>query len=171
MDNIGWNEEPITKKHNRNTFDCGNVQLNTFLKQHARKMDERSNAKTYLAVKQDDDRIIGYYTLSIASISYRNAPEEIKKQLAKYDIPVFRLARLAVDINFQKIGLGGQLLSAAGKRCLKASTEISGVALLIDAKNDKVANWYASYGAVPLLDNPLSLIIPLKTFEDAMPRI
>jgi hypothetical protein len=42
------------------------------------------------------------------------------------------------------------------------------VALLIDAKNEKVARWYASYGAVPMLDTPLSLLLPLTTVEAAL---
>jgi hypothetical protein len=39
------------------------------------------------------------------------------------------------------------------------------VALLIDAKNDRAAAWYASFGAVPLEDAPLTLLLPLKTIE------
>jgi hypothetical protein len=31
-----------------------------------------------------------------------------------------------------------------------------------------VAQWYASYGALPLLDAPLSLVLPLKTIEAAL---
>ena len=79
------------------------------------------------------------------------------------------MARLAVDRRAQGHGLGGQLLIAAGKRCLLASTEVGGVVLVIDAKNDRVAGWYASYGAVPLLDTPLSLLLlPLATVEAAL---
>jgi len=31
-----------------------------------------------------------------------------------------------------------------------------------------VAQWYTSYGALPLLDVPLSLLLPLKTIEEAL---
>jgi hypothetical protein len=67
-------------------------------------------------------------------------------------------------------GLGGQLLLAAGRRCLLASAEVGGVALVIDAKNEKVAEWYASYGAMPLLDTPLSLLLPLATIEASLKK-
>jgi hypothetical protein len=66
-------------------------------------------------------------------------------------------------------------LLAAGRRCLLVSAEVGGVALLIDAKNEKVASWYAGYGAIPLLDAPLSLLdaplsllLPLATIEAAL---
>jgi GNAT superfamily N-acetyltransferase len=78
------------------------------------------------------------------------------------------LGRLAVDKPLQGQGLGGQLLLAAGRRCLYVSAEAGGVALLIDAKNERVAKWYANYGAVPLLDAPLSLLLPFKTIHSAL---
>jgi hypothetical protein len=49
-----------------------------------------------------------------------------------------------------------------------ASAEVGGVVLVIDAKNERGAGWYASYGAVPLLDAPLSLLLPLTTIEAAL---
>ena len=67
-------------------------------------------------------------------------------------------------------GLGGQLLLTAGRRCLRAAAEVGGIALVIDAKNDKVAAWYASYGAAPLLDAPFTLLLPLATIEAALKR-
>jgi len=73
-----------------------------------------------------------------------------------------------VDRRFQGQGIGGQLLLAAGRRCLWAAAEVGGVVLVIDAKNKGVAGWYAGYGAVPLLDAPLSLLLPLATIEAAL---
>ena len=40
-------------------------------------------------------------------------------------------------------------------------------ALLIDAKNERVAAWYQAYGALALLDAPGSLVLPLATIEAA----
>ena len=77
--------------------------------------------------------------------------------------PEVRLARLAVDRRSQGQGIGGQLLLAAGRRWLLASAEIGGVVLVIDAKDERAAGWYASYGAMPLLDAPLTLLLPLAT--------
>lgn len=42
--------------------------------------------------------------------------------------------------------------------------------LVIDAKNARVAGWYAGYGAVPLLGAPLSLVLPLATIEAALKK-
>ena len=163
-----WHEEPIGKQHDRGAFDCGDEALNQFLNRHARQSHEKGGAKTYLAVSENNEKILGYYSLSPASIAYKRVPEVIKRGLARHDVPVFRLGRLAIDLSVQSQGLGGQLLLAAGRRCLLVAAQAGGVALLIDAKNERVAEWYANYGAVPLLDAHLSLLLPFKTIHVAL---
>lgn len=163
-----WHEEPIGKHHDCGAFDCGDEALNQFLRRHARQSHGKGGAKTYLAVSENNERILGYYSLSPASIAYERAPEVIKRGLARHDVPVFRLGRLAVDASVQGHGLGGQLLLSAGRRCLLVAAQAGGVALLIDARNERVAEWYASYGAFPLLDAQLSLLLPFKTIHAAL---
>ena len=164
-----WREASIAKSHDREGFDCGDADLNEFLRRHARQSSERGGAKTFVATPVGDDaRVLGFYSLSPASIEYAQTPALVKKGLARHDVPVFRLARLAVDRTMQGQGLGGQLLLAAGRRCLRAATEVGGVALLIDAKNERAARWYEVYGALCLLDDPRSLVLPLATVEAAL---
>lgn len=164
-----WHEEPIAKKQNREAFDCGDTALNDFLRRHARQTHEQGGAKTFLAVRDDNAAVVlGFYCLSPASVEFSRAADVVKRGLARHDVPVFRLGRLAVEQSMQGNGLGGQLLLSAGRRCLRASQEVGGVALLIDAKNERVAQWYASYGALPLLDAPLSLLLPLTTIHQTL---
>ncbi|OCA56392.1 acetyltransferase [Photorhabdus namnaonensis] len=163
-----WHEEPIGKHHDRGAFDCGDEALNQFLHRHARQSHEKGGAKTYLAVSENNGTVLCYYSLSPASIAYERAPEVIKRGLARHEVPVFRLSRLAVDLSVQNQGLGGQLLLASGRRCLLVAAQAGGVALLIDAKNGRVAEWYTSYGAIPLLDAHLSLLLPFKTIHAAL---
>lgn len=164
-----WHEAPIGKKYDRETFDCGDSALNEFLRRHARKSHELGGAKTFLAIDNIDNKtILGFYSLSPASVAYARTPEIVKRGLARHDIPGFRLARLAVDRRAQGLGLGGQFLLSAGGRCLRASAEVGGVVLVIDAKNSRVAQWYASYGAHPVLDSPLTLLLPLSTIQAAL---
>jgi GNAT superfamily N-acetyltransferase len=171
MSVLDWQEEPIAKKHDRNSFDCGDAELNEFLRKHARQSHERGAAKTFVAVAKSDERtILGFYSLCPAALEYARTPGSVRKGLARHDVPVFRLARLAVSRAVQRQGLGGQLILAAGRRCLLAAALVGGVALLIDAKNEQVAAWYASYGAMPLADAPLGLLLPLATVQDALQR-
>jgi GNAT superfamily N-acetyltransferase len=163
-----WHEEAIGKRHDRGSFDCGEPTLNDFLRRHARQSHERDAAKTFLAISNVDRAILGFYTLCPGAIVYARTPEFVRKGLARHDVPVFRLGRLAVASAAQGKGLGGQLLLAAGRRCLLAAAEVGGVALLIDAKNERVASWYASFGAIPLADAPFVLLLPLATIQQAL---
>lgn len=164
-----WREAPVSKLHAREAFDCGDSLLNEFFSRHARQSHERGGAKTFVAAPVNDEaRVLGFYSLSPASIAHARTPALVCKGLARYEVPVFRLGRLAVDRQMQGLGLGGQLLLSAGRRCIQAATEVGGVALLIDAKDERVAAWYRSYGALPLLDAPLSLLLPLATLATAL---
>jgi hypothetical protein len=54
------------------------------------------------------------------------------------------------------------------RRALSVAVEVGGVALAIDAKNERAAVWYERFGALRLLDDRLKLILPLKTIADAL---
>lgn len=76
----------------------------------------------------------------------------------------FKLARLATARAVAGQGLGGQLLAAAALRCLRLAGEGGGILLIIDAKNERAARLYASYGAESLQGQDLTLVMPLATF-------
>jgi GNAT superfamily N-acetyltransferase len=164
-----WEEAPLAKQHDRTAFDCGDADLNIYLQRYARRNHDSGGAKCFIAAPATAaTRILGFYTLSPASLDYSRTPAVAKKGLGRYDVPVFRLGRLAVDNSVQGRGLGGALLMRAAKRCMMVAQQVGGVALLIDAKNDHAAKWYAGYGAAPLLDAPLSLVLPFAVVADAL---
>ena len=168
MSAVLWHEEPIRKHHDREAFDCGEPALNEFLRRHACKSHELGGAKTFVAIDDSDGKtILGFYSLSPATV-YARTLETVESGQAAQEVPAFRLTHRAVDRPVQGRGLAGQLLLAAGRRCVLASTEVGGDALLIEARSERVAAWYASYGAMPLLDDPLTLVLPLKTIEGAL---
>jgi GNAT superfamily N-acetyltransferase len=169
-----WHEEPISKHHPRDRFDCGDGDLNVYLQRYARQNHEGGGAKTFLAIDDVDSRVLGFYTLAPCSIAHEHAPSDLMRGQARHDVPGYRLARLAIDRTLQGQGLGGQLLLSAGERCLRVATEVGGLALAIDAKNERAARWYAGYGAVRLTGMPdpdvppFPMVIALKTIAAAL---
>ena len=139
--------------------------MNDFLQRYARQSHESGAAKTFLAVDNADGKtILGFYSLAPGALAYADTPETIRRSIARHAVPGFRLARIATDRRWQGQGLGGQLLASAARRCLLAAAEVGGVVLIIDAKNDRAARWYTSYGAVPLSNQPMTLVMPLAIF-------
>ncbi|MHB1513498.1 MAG: GNAT family N-acetyltransferase [Acidiferrobacter sp.] len=166
---MDWREEAIEHRHDRKGFDCGVIALNVYLDRYARQNHASGGAKTFVAISPDQpNRILGYYTISPGAIAFAHVPAELTRQLGRYEVPVFRLGRLAVDLAAQRQGLGGELLLAAGERALAVAAEVGGVALAIDAKDEAAAAWYERFGALPLLDDPLKLVLPLSTMAEAL---
>jgi len=166
-----WHEEAITRKHDRSTFDCGDEELNVFLVRYARQSHDQGGAKTFLAIDDNTRAVLGFYSLAPASIAYERVPAIVQRGLARHEVPGFRLARIAIDRRQQGQGLGGQLLLAAGRRCLMAAAVVGGTILIIDAKNDRAAAWYVSYGAIPLIDASLTLVLPLAIIERLLKEV
>jgi GNAT superfamily N-acetyltransferase len=160
-----WHEEPIARTHDRESFDCGDARMNEFLRQHARRAHEQDASKTFCAVPDaEPGRILGFYTITPSAAAHADVPAALTKGLARHEVPGFKLARIATDRSVAGRGLGGQMLAAAALRCLRIAAQAGGRLLIIDAKNDRAAAWYAKYGAEPLRDKPLTLAIPLATF-------
>lgn len=166
---LNWREEPIGRHHDRKGFDCGSPDLNEYLERYARQNHETGGAKTFVAVLPDEPtRILGFYSISPGAIEFSRVPSKLTKKLGRYDVPVFRLGRLAIDLSRQGQGLGGELLIAAGERALAVAAEVGGIALVIDAKEDQAARWYERFGALSLLDDPLTLVLPLGAIAEAI---
>lgn len=165
-----WHEEAIEKKHYRKEFDCGHSDLNRFLAHYARQAHENGAAKTYCAIDDADGVTIhGFYTLSPAQVDFSRVPDvAMPPGGGRHAVGGFRLGRLGVSRALHGKGLGGQLLIAAARRCIRASAEMGGTALMIDAKDEAVAAWYKTYGAIPLNDTPLSLLLPYSLFRAAL---
>jgi GNAT superfamily N-acetyltransferase len=164
-----WREQPIARRHDRAGFDCGSQELNTYLERYARQNHESGGTKTFVAVfPAEPAHILGYYSISPGAIDFARIPGALTRKLGRYEVPVFRLARLAVSRSHQGRGLGGELLLAAGARALAVASEVGGVALAIDAKDAKAVRWYERFGAMPLLDDSLKLILPLSVIANAI---
>lgn len=139
--------------------------MNHFLQRYARQSHEQNAAKTFCAIDNDvPDRILGFYTITPSAVGHDSVPSTMTRGLARHDVSGFKLARIATDLTVAGKGLGGQLLAAAALRCLRVANEVGGVLLIIDAKGERAARWYASYGAEPLMDQPLTLVMPLQVF-------
>jgi len=160
-----WKEEAIAKLHDRQSFDCGDPAMNEFLRRYARQSHEQNASKTFCAIDvATPNRVLGFYTLAPSAVAHADVPESLTKGLAQHEVAGFKLARIATDVTVAGHGLGGQLLASAALRCLRIASEAGGVLLIIDAKSERAAQWYASYGAERLASRPLTLVIPLATF-------
>lgn len=143
--------------------------MNDFLRRFARQSHDQNAAKTFCAIDDTaSERILGFYTIAPSAVAHETVPETMTKGLARHEVSGFKLARLATDRTVAGHGLGGQLLAAAALRCLRLAGEGGGILLIIDAKNERAARWYASYGAERVQGRELTLVMPLATFASGL---
>jgi len=156
----------LEQAHNRSQFDCGNEMLNRYLTQQATQDVRRSLAQIYVLLA-NDNVVIGYYTINASMIEYANLPEPVRKNLPRYPIPAALIGRFALDINYQGQGLARKLLGDALHRAVAMSKTIGIYAVIVDAKDETVAEFYRKLGFLELSDSSLHLYLPIKTIKDA----
>ena len=150
----------LTKNHAVETFDCGAEALNAYLKRYALINQGAGAAQTYVAVA--GERVVGYYSLTTASVEHADAPERLRKGLARHAIPVILLARLAVDHAWRGKGLGAALLLDALRRILAAADIVGVRAVMVHAKDEAARRFYEHFDFDPSPIEPLHMFILLK---------
>lgn len=152
--------EKLRRDHAVENFDCGAAQLNQFLIRHALQSQLSNASQTYVAAA--DGTVTGYYTLVVGQVSFGDAPERLKKGLARHPIPLMILARLAVQSGRKGEGLGAALLKDAMMRTLQAS-DIAGIrAFAVHAKNEAARNFYLHFNFEPSPSDPMHLFLLCK---------
>jgi GNAT superfamily N-acetyltransferase len=150
----------LTKSHTADAFNCGAAPLNVYLQRHALSNQSAGGAQTYVAAL--GSQVVGYYSLSTASVEYAEAPERTRKGLARHPIPVILLARLAVDHAWQGKGLGAALLLDALRRILAAAEIVGLRAVLVHAKDDAAKRFYEHFDFEPSPVDPMHLFLLVK---------
>ena len=84
-------------------FECGEEPLNVYLKRYAGQNERRGGSRTFI-IADRNNRVVGYYTLTVGSVEQADAPKTVTKGMGKYPIPVIILARLAIDKSVQNQG-------------------------------------------------------------------
>ena len=151
--------EVLHDKHLLEQFDCGNPSLNEWLLRHARQAQSSGSAKTF--VISDDNIVIGYFSLTVGQVETYEAPERIRRGMGQYPIPVVILARLAVSINHQGLGIGVGMLQDAIRRTLMISEQVGIRALLTHPIDDRASKFYERFGFVssPIREKQLVLLL------------
>ena len=152
--------EKLRRDHRIDGFDCGKEPLNRFLIRFALQSQLANSAQTYLALSADE--VVGYYTLTFGDVAYDDAPERLRKGVARHPIPLMILARLAVASAWAGKRIGSGLLKDALARTL-AAADIAGLrAFAVHAKDDEARTFYEHFNFIASPSDPMHLFVLLK---------
>ncbi|EGV27933.1 GCN5-related N-acetyltransferase [Thiorhodococcus drewsii AZ1] len=157
----------------RRQFTSGNPDLDRFFHRFAGQNQFRHHlGVTYIALAEA--RILGFVTVAPSEIEIEALPQERRRRLPHYPLPVIRVARLAVAEQAHGCGIGKALLRFALELARRTSEEIGCIGVVVDAKPE-AQSFYRRYGFEPfdLLEGalhnrpePIPLFLPLS----AIPR-
>lgn len=153
----------LTASDDLESFDCGQSALNQFLQRFALVNQKSNSAQTYVSCCSN--AVVGFYSLAVGSVEPATAAPRVIKGIAQHPVPVMILARLAVDLQHQGVGLGKALLKDALLRTVHAA-EIAGIrALLVHAKDESARQWYLNWEFEPSASDPFHLFLLLKDIK------
>ena len=95
----------FSASYDLSSFDCGNMELNTFLKEYAMSFVKRKLCQVHVLI--DNNAVIGFYTISPFTLDIRNFPQKIARKYPKsMPFPCWLLGKLALDKKYQGQKLG-----------------------------------------------------------------
>jgi GNAT superfamily N-acetyltransferase len=156
--------EKLRRDHAVENFDCGIASLNKFLVRHALQSQLSNASQTYVAT--ENAAVTGYYTLVVGQVAFEDAPERLRKGLARHPVPLMILARLAVRRDWQGKGLGAALLKDAMMRTLQAA-DVAGIrAFSVHAKDETARSFYLHFDFDPSPADPMHLFLLCKEIRN-----
>jgi GNAT superfamily N-acetyltransferase len=162
---VSFTVEPLSREHDRADFDSGEPALDEFLRRNARQNQEKNVSRTYVAVRRGERKVLGFYTLASGAVGFESLPDDVRRRLPRYPVPVVHLARLAVDRSVRGLGLGEALLFDALRRAARVADVLGVFAVEVAAKHERAREFYLRYGFRPMEDDRLHLYLPIETIR------
>ncbi len=163
-------EELSKAVHDRNSFDCGENELNVFIKTQAVKHMQAGISRTMVLPSKaplfnKKYPICSFYSVAPSSICRETLTEIMAKKLPRYPIPVFLLAQLAVHKEFHGSGLGKISLIKALSYLWQVNQHMRAYAIVVDCLTDSAQGFYSKFGfdVLCIHNGRTRMFLPMKT--------
>ena len=157
--------EPLTDRHEIESFSSGQASLDAWLRRRARANQASGASRTYVVCEKK--RVIGYYALASGAVTLESASGRFRRNMPN-PIPVAVLARLAVDRNWQGRGIGRALFRDAARRVEQAADAIGIRGIVVHAISEEARNFYLSLGFETSPGDPMVLLVTLLDLRAAL---
>lgn len=121
----------IDKSFKIDDFNCGDDDINYFLKNLAIPNQFRKLSNTYIFYIKENKRVVAYFSILASQLNTGDA------RIYGIDkIPIVLLGRMGVDKNFRGNNIGRTMINIAVRKALEASKLIACRLLLIETSLD-----------------------------------
>lgn len=162
----GFVVQPLDDRHRTDAFDCGQAELTSWLRDHARHAT-RQGTRTYVLVEPGSVEVHGFFAVAPHVVQRDDLPRRIGRG-APRQVPAVLLAKLALDVRAQGRGLGRELLIRALDTIVTSAHAAGGKLVVVDAVDRDAARFYEHHDFLPVPGNPHRLVLKLSTAADAL---
>lgn len=165
----GFALESLQRSHPRSALDCGQSDVNDWLRTKAFQNQEKRLSATKVLLDQEGD-IAGFYTLATGQVDFGDLPSDLARKLPRRALPVAILAWLGVSTVHQGQKLGDLLLAQALRDCHEAGQTFAFIAVILDCVDDRAKAFYQRWDFAELPGNPYRLFLSSQTLTAMMTR-
>lgn len=163
----GHRLEGLQRGHPRRRIDCGQAEVNAWLRTKALQHQEKRLSATKVLLDAAGD-IAGFYTLATGQVDFGDLPAEFVRKLPRRALPVAVIAWLGVSQAHQRRRLGHHLFAQALRDCYEAGQTFAFVAVILDCIDDRAKAFYQQWDFTELPGHPYRLYLSSHTLAALM---
>ncbi|WP_147374942.1 N-acetyltransferase [Mycobacteroides abscessus] len=157
--------ESLTDDHVLDGFTCGDDAMDQWLHGTARRAN-RSGSAAVTVCTHPVEGVVGFFAL--ASHEVRGVDITNSDRAGLRIVPATLLARMGLSTHLRGDGLGAELLVEALRYAVVASGAVGSRLLVVDAKNEALAEWYQRMDFKRSKSDTLRLYMTMSTARGAV---
>ncbi len=157
-----WLQRQLADGDDLSGFDCGVDELNTWLREQARRAHRQRIARIYVWVDEAEQQtVVAYAAVQPTQLTAADLTRGAAGGHSR--VPGYLIARLGLHRDLQGHGLGAQLLLGTLEVCVDASAVGGGRIIVVDPIDAAATTFYEKYGFVPTLGTGSRLVMKVAT--------
>lgn len=151
--------ESLTSHHLTKPFVTSEEETTKFWYERALIEQNEWRCGATKVLVDDNDQILGYYTLAMQTIGLNYGPTGYPKDRR---VTAVLIGQFAVNKNFEGMGLSKVLFKSTIKEIIEVAKHIGVYVIIVDPVNEKVLPFWEKFGFSRFRDGSLRMLYPMK---------
>lgn len=151
--------ESLNREHLKKAFTTSEEEITQFWYERALPEQNEWRCGSTKVLVDDDDQILGYYTLAMQTIHLRYGPTGYPKDRK---VTAVLIGQFAVNKPYEGKGLSKILFKSSLKEIIEVSNHIGVYVIVVDPVNDSLLGFWEKLGFKRFNDESLRMLFPMK---------
>ncbi|MEM6415504.1 MAG: GNAT family N-acetyltransferase [Pseudomonadota bacterium] len=165
-------------RHDRSGFSCGVDRLDNYLKLSAKKQQKDDMTRVYVAVEDDDTKVLGYHAINLGTMNVDELAKRPRGAPDHGELPILFLGQVAVSKEAQGHGIGSILMHYVFEKASRISNEAGCFAIVLDVMSDdnekafqQRRSWYTAFGFQSFTSNHARMFMAMKQVRAVISKV